>query len=351
MRGPIVQVVVLALPPGRRVRRRRRCSRSDRTSSRARSSSASGLFGNGATPWSVAKRASHDDARPGSDGRAPSSVQAFAGASAPSSPAAATISGDGVSPAASAAASGSPPGSAAATASAERGPRRRVLLEAAQDHALDGRIEARRDRSRARSAAPRRACAASSASVAASKALAPGEELVEHEAERVDVAPDRRALARELLGRHVGRRARDLRAAARRRRRDREAEVGDPHAAAAVEHDVGGLQVAVQDAPVVRRGEPGAELPRDLERLVRRQPADAPQQRGEVLAVHVLHREEVLAVDLADVVDAADVGVRDLPRDADLGVEARRAAPGRARASRGRNFSATGWPSFRSSAR
>ena len=37
------------------------------------------------------------------------------------SPAAATISGDGVSPAASAAASGSPPGSAAATASAERG--------------------------------------------------------------------------------------------------------------------------------------------------------------------------------------------------------------------------------------
>ena len=73
---------------------------------------------------------------------------------------------------------------------------------------------------------------------------------------------------------------------------------------------------------LVRRGEPGAELARDLERLVRRQPADAPQQRGEVLAVHVLHREEVLAVDLADVVDAADVGMRDLARDAHLGVEA-----------------------------
>jgi len=37
------------------------------------------------------------------------------------SPAAATIAGDGVSPAASAAASGSPPGSAAATARAEAG--------------------------------------------------------------------------------------------------------------------------------------------------------------------------------------------------------------------------------------
>ena len=49
------------------------------------------------------------------------SATADAGRSALRSPAAATISGDGVSPAASAAASGSPPGSAAATASAEGG--------------------------------------------------------------------------------------------------------------------------------------------------------------------------------------------------------------------------------------
>ena len=55
--------------------------------------------------------------------------------------AAATISGDGVSPAASAAASGSPPGSAAATAERRRRPRRGILLEAAQDHALDRRVE------------------------------------------------------------------------------------------------------------------------------------------------------------------------------------------------------------------
>ena len=67
---------------------------------------------------------------------------------------------------------------------------------------------------------------------------------------------------------------------------------------------------------------PAQSCARDLERLVRREPADALQERGEVLAVHVLHREEVLAVDLADVVDAADVGVRDLARDAHLGVEA-----------------------------
>ena len=122
-------------------------------------------------------------------------------------------------------------------------------------------------------------------------------------------------------------------------------------AAAPVDHDVGGLQVAVQDAPLVRRGEAGAELARDLERLVRRAGARCAQQRGEVLAVHVLHREEVLALDLADVVHAADVGVRDLPRDADLGVEALEAVGVALRAPRGRNLSATGWPSFRSSAR
>ena len=90
-------------------------------------------------------------------------------------------------------------------------------------------------------------------------------------------------------------------------------------AAAAVDHDVGGLQVPVQHALVVRRGEPGAELPRDLDRLVRRKPPDAAQQRRQILAVDVLHREEVPPLDLADVVDAADVRMRDPPRVAHLG--------------------------------
>ena len=49
--------------------------------------------------------------------------------------------------------------------------------------------------------------------------------------------------------------------------------------------------------------------------------ADALEERREILAVHVLHRQERRALDLVDVVDAADVGVRDLPRHADFGVE------------------------------
>ncbi len=48
-------------------------------------------------------------------------AQATPGRSDPAGPAAATISGEGVSPAANAAANGSPPGSAAPTLKAERG--------------------------------------------------------------------------------------------------------------------------------------------------------------------------------------------------------------------------------------
>ncbi len=147
-----------------------------------------------------------------------------------------------------------------------------------------------------------------------------GEDFVEDEAERVDIAPDGDLLSAQLLGRHIGRRAgpnvRDL---ADRR----QAEVHDPDPARAVEHDVRRLQIAVQHAALVRGGESRADLPRDLEPLVFRQPADAAEQDREILAVHVLHRDEQLAVDLPDVVHAADVRMRHGPRGPHLVVELR----------------------------
>ena len=152
-----------------------------------------------------------------------------------------------------------------------------------------------------------------------------GEDLVQHQAERVDVALDGDFLARELLGRHVGRRAVAHFGAFDLARQSGQSEIGEQHLAAAVEHDVGRLQVAMQHALFVRGGESGAELARDLERLVAGQPADAPQQRAQVFAIHVFHREEVQPFDFAEVVDAADVGMRDLPGDADLVAESRRA--------------------------
>ncbi len=74
----------------------------------------------------------------------------------------------------------------------------------------------------------------------------------------------------------------------------------------------------MQDPAPVRRGQSLTELPRDLDRLVARKPADAAQQRRKVLPVDVLHREEYLPGDLADVVHTAHVGMRDQARDPHL---------------------------------
>ena len=57
--------------------------------------------------------------------------------------------------------------------------------------------------------------------------------------------------------------------------------------------------------------------------FVGRQPADALQQRRQILAVDELHRQIQLAVGLADVVDAAHVRVGDLARETHFGPESR----------------------------
>ena len=79
----------------------------------------------------------------------------------------------------------------------------------------------------------------------------------------------------------------------------------------------------MQHAALVGGGDAGAQLARDLDRLVLRDAADAPEQRREVLAVDVLHRQEPAPVGVAEVVQAADVLVRHLARDAQLVVELR----------------------------
>ena len=154
------------------------------------------------------------------------------------------------------------------------------------------------------------------------RALA-GEQFVEHEAERVDIAPNGRVLAFELFRRHVRGRAGDAGRGLHVPRERRNAEVGQPRAATAIDHHVRGFEIAMQHAGFVRRGQSRANLPRDLHGFVLRQPADAPQQRRQVLAVDELHRQKVQAVDVADVVHATDVGVRDLTPDADFRVKAR----------------------------
>ncbi len=79
----------------------------------------------------------------------------------------------------------------------------------------------------------------------------------------------------------------------------------------------------MDDAAVVRGGESRAELPRELDRAILRQPSDAPQQRRQVLAIDVFHREKRVAFELADVVDAADVRMRHLARHPHFRVQLR----------------------------
>jgi hypothetical protein len=159
-----------------------------------------------------------------------------------------------------------------------------------------------------------------------------GEDFVEHEAERVDVAARRQLPSLELLRRHVFGRAFERRAAAELFQQPGEPEVRDADVPVLVNHHVRGLEVAVDDARLVRRREPRAQLPRNLDRLVRRQAAEPLEHRREFLAPHVLHREEVHPVGFADVVDAADVAVRNLPRDPHLPMKAReRSSVGRER--------------------
>jgi len=199
-----------------------------------------------------------------------------------------------------------------------------VLLQATLDHPLDDRVHVGHDGRRAAGTGRAAQLAQLLEARCVERALA-REQLVEHEAERIDVAARGDLDSLELLGRHVVRRAgADLGAGDIRGQRG-EAEIRDAHLPRAVDHDVRRLEVAVQDPLGVRGGEAGTDLSRDLDRLLLRRTTDAPDQRGQVLAVHVLHRQETLPAGFPHVVDATDAGVRDLTREPHLVEEARQA--------------------------
>src|SRR5205085_9859132 len=75
-------------------------------------------------------------------------------------------------------------------------------------------------------------------------------------------------------------------------------------------------QIAMKDSPVASGGQPGAQLACDFHNFLDWESPDPLQQRGEVLTVDVLHREEMSATVFADVVHPADVRMRNLPGEA-----------------------------------
>jgi len=157
------------------------------------------------------------------------------------------------------------------------------------------------------------------------------EHLVGHHSQTVDVGPPvDLTVSRRLLRAHVVRGTdRDAgrgerRGARRRGQRLRDPEVGDDHPApAALEQDVVGLYVPVNDPKRVCGSQRVGRLQHDAARLVRRQLAAALELRPERLAVHIRHHEVDQPVGpLADGMDRHDMGVRQPRRRLGLAQEA-----------------------------
>ena len=103
------------------------------------------------------------------------------------------------------------------------------------------------------------------------------EEFIEHQTQRIDVALESDLSARELFGRHVGRRA-AANIALQLFAQSGEAEVHDDDVAAAVDHHICRFQIAMQHAFFMRGGQPGAQVAGSFDSFIRGQAADAPQQ-------------------------------------------------------------------------
>ena len=191
-----------------------------------------------------------------------------------------------------------------------------VFLEQLEDDALGGRQHVRLDGARTWG---RRAPLhlEERLAIARAEGQLAREHLEEEHAERVEIALRTGLLAARLLRRHVLGRAEDgpLRREARVHREVGETEVQDLHEVLAAtfggQKDVVALEIAVDDAEVVRASQRCAHLLEDV---------DAPRQlrgasrelRRERRPDEVLHDEVELALlGLADVVDVDDVGVVD----------------------------------------
>ena len=128
-----------------------------------------------------------------------------------------------------------------------------------------------------------------------------------------------------LLRRHVLERAdhgaeRRGRAGAADRARD--PEIHDERAIVVRDHDVLGLEIAVDDTDLVRRLQPGGDLFGNRERLGHGELALPPEEVREVLTLDERHREVLDAVELAEIVDPDDVFVGDLAGQHQLALEA-----------------------------
>ena len=145
-------------------------------------------------------------------------------------------------------------------------------------------------------------------------------QFVKNDSPSPDIGPGVDVLGLDLLGRHVlGRPDHDAGAGqAARPAREGDSEIHDPDVPLAVDHDVLGLEVAVDDADPVGLVQALGDLAADGDGLGLGQVARAADEALEVLAADELHGDEGRESLLADVEHAADVAVGDLAGELDL---------------------------------
>jgi hypothetical protein len=157
-----------------------------------------------------------------------------------------------------------------------------------------------------------------------SNGTSPGQELVEDAAERVDVGLLVDGLAASLLGRDVVARSHD-RAGDRHPvdvERVGDAEVGHLRPPVAVDQDILGLDVAVDEPVLVREREPAGDLECELDRFARFERPLLVEELLQVHAVDVFEDDELPTVLLAAVDHGDDVRMSELRDRASLAAEA-----------------------------
>jgi hypothetical protein len=167
--------------------------------------------------------------------------------------------------------------------------------------------------------------------VAAVERTLAGEHLVEHHAEREDVAAHVAGPTHRLFGRHVGDGSHHRARLGHRQLRGRFALVGaealgqpeveNLREAVGRDDHVGRFQIAVEDAARMRFGQAVSNLNGVVERLIEAQGTSCHSLR-QCFSLEILHHEEVDAILAADVEQRANVGVAQPGHGACLALEA-----------------------------
>jgi hypothetical protein len=163
--------------------------------------------------------------------------------------------------------------------------------------------------------------------------VTPGDDFVEHRADREEIRAAVEFLTERLFGAHITRRAEnlaDLRLHLRRRAvgigNARDAEIEDlDRGPIPAKHDVRRFDIAVDDAGQMRIAERGGELGADCERLLDAHPSFGGKHLVERPTVEQFHGDIRVSVRLADIVDRHDRRVGECARSLGLAEEARRA--------------------------